>query len=139
MVSDGGVVGHTDLAPDEHVATDGDGAGETGLRGDHRGLANLNIVSDVYLSIELAPAPQACGLQRPGVNRGERADLHIVFDVDPAELRHSQDLAVGPVGPAEPRSADDGACAHDDAVTDANGAVDHGTGFDGGILSDDCA
>jgi hypothetical protein len=132
------VVGDADLSTDEHVISDSDGAGESALCGDDGCLTDFDIVADVDLRIEFAPASQACGLQGSGVNRGEGTDFDVVFDDDAGELGHADHLVFGAVGPAEPGSPEDGAGADGHAPADGHGSVDDGAGLDDGSLSDGC-
>ena len=53
-VADGDVIGDADLPAHQHAPADHDRAREPGLRGDDGALADLAVVADVDLRIELA-------------------------------------------------------------------------------------
>src|SRR5690606_33996944 len=79
--------------------------------------ADAAIVANLHEVVDLGPLPDHRVTERATIDRGIRADLDIVLDDRPAELR---DLAIGrAVGePAEPLGADARSGLDDDVVAD---------------------
>ena len=81
------------------------------------------------LSIFVPGADARLADRRP-IDRRVRADLHVVFDHDAADLRNLLVRAVRPPGEAEAVAADHGAVLHDHAVADHHVLADRHVGVD---------
>ena len=103
------MIGDADLPADEDALADHDRAREASLCGDDRPLADLAVVTDVDLRVELCPAPDDRRTDGPRGDRAKRTDVHVVLDDDATELRDLARLAVRAGDEAEARGADHGA------------------------------
>ena len=87
------MIGHAGLAADEHARTHHGGTREAGLRRDQRAFSDLHVVTDMHVGVELASAAEQRRAQCSGVDRAQRADLHVVLDHDAAELWNAHPAA----------------------------------------------
>ena len=130
------MVGKPRLPPHAYVGSHVNRTGEAALRGDHRPLAEANVVPDVHVRVESHTARDECGIEGARVDRRERTDLDVVFDEHAAELRHPLNTAGRGRHPTETRAADDRPCADEAARPHANPRVDDGVGLDDRIFTD---
>ena len=84
---------------------------------DHAVPADHDVVPDLHEIINFGAFADDRILKSPPVDRGVGADLDIVLDDDPADLRHLE-VAPRAHGEAEPVLADPHARVHDDPVAD---------------------
>ena len=70
-----------------------------------RALADVAVVADVDVGVELRAAPDARRRERARVDGAERADVDVVLDDDAAELRHARAPRRPARRPAEARVA----------------------------------
>ena len=98
-------------------------------------LADLAVVRHLHEVVDLAPAPDHGDAEGGAVDRGVRADLHVVLDPHPA---HLGDLAVGaPVeGIAEAVGAQHRAGVDDDAVADLHPVAHDHPGIELDVLAE---
>ena len=92
-------------------------------------------VGDLDEVVDLGAGADARLADGRPIDRRVRADLHVVFDDDAADLR---DLLVGAVAAmreAEAVAADDGAVLQDDAVADTNTLADRDVGVDDAVVA----
>src|SRR5216683_5634511 len=82
------MVGHpglsSELAPASHL----DRARQANLCGEARVFADLAVVADMHMVVELGAAPDQGRAHRGAVDSGQRADFHLVLDRDRADLRN---------------------------------------------------
>ena len=125
---------HGHLAADGHVILDRRRAGDADLGHDHAMAADHDVMGDLHEVIDLgALADHRIAAGAP-VDRGVRADLHIVLDDDAPDLRHLE-VALRPHGEAEPVLADPDARMKDDPVAEI-GVGDGHIGGDGAVPAD---
>ena len=105
-VPDLDVVRHPDLPGEDDVVAGRTRPGDADLGGEDVVPADLAVVPDHDEVVDLRPGPDPGRAERAPVDRAPGADLHVVLDLDPPQLRHLRVLTVlGPV--AEPVRADD--------------------------------
>src|SRR5215510_8405633 len=90
-VADTHVVGHPDLARQNHPPSEPRAARDPDLRHKDRVLTHLHVVPDLDEIVDFRAAADDGMAERRAVDGAVRADLHIVLDDDAAGLR---DLAV---------------------------------------------
>src|SRR5262249_34541791 len=106
--ADDDMVGNAAGAADDGAVLDGDGTGAARLSADDAGTADLHVVADLDQVIDHRPVADPCVAQRTAVDGGVGAELDIVADHHPAELRYAaQPFRAG--HEAEALGADDGA------------------------------
>src|ERR1700688_3925733 len=85
-IADLRMVGHpglsSELAPASHL----DRARQADLCGEARVFANLAVVANMHVVVELCAAPDQGRAHRGTVDSGQRADFHLVLDHDRADL-----------------------------------------------------
>ena len=87
------MVSNADLAPGDHSPAQRAAAGDTGLSGDHRMLANPDIVRNLHQVVDFDAASDASVIQRAAVNCGISSNFHIVGNLDRADLREFEVVA----------------------------------------------
>src|SRR5512135_749110 len=113
VVRNGEMAGETYLATDHVEPTHFGAAGNSALRGDHRGFADDDIVTDLYQVVKLN-APLDPGLSHRGpVHGAVRPQLDVVFDDDDSQLRDFLVCAVGTRGEPETIAPDHRAGVND--------------------------
>src|SRR6185369_8640289 len=88
------VVGDADLAGHHHVTARGAGAGDADLADEHVVRTDLAVVGDHHQVVDLGSRPDARRLKRAAVDGRAGADLHVRADLDVAQLRHLDVLAL---------------------------------------------
>ena len=96
--------------------------------------AHDDVVPDLHEIINFGAFADHGVLQRAAVDAAVGADLHVVLDDDPADLRHLE-VALGAHGEAEPVLADPHAGMQDDPVADQR-VHDGGAGADVAAAAD---
>ena len=96
--------------------------------------ADLDVVGDLHLIVDLGPLADDGVAVGAAVDRGVGADLDVVLDDDAADLRHLQ-MAARAGREAEPVLPDGDARMDDDAVADQR-VLDDGVGADEAIAPD---
>src|SRR5262249_27299176 len=137
--SDDDAIPHPDVVGDPDLPSNGDIApGDTGTAQAHLAdeqvvRADLAVMPDLYLVVDLGAGPDDCRVHGPTVDGGASSDLDVVTQFDPAQL---WDLVVPPVVEAvtEPVRTDDGARVQDDPVTQDRAIVDGRVGVDDHII-----
>jgi len=82
-------------------------------------------VADVHVGIEPNPSLEDGRAERSGVDGREGADLDVVVDPDPTELRNAPNRASGALRPTETRAPDHRTRTDDDAFAHPDPRVDH--------------
>src|SRR6185312_6970858 len=123
-----------DTGRQDHVVFQRHAAGEAGLRHDDAVLADNHVVADLDEVIDLGPGADDGVAHTAAVNVGAGADLHVVADDDPADLRDF-DMPLLGRDVAETVLADMAAGMDDDAV--AQNRVRHRTVRPDGAVAPD--
>src|SRR5439155_26812160 len=128
------VADETRLAAHDHEIPQLGGAGDAHLTDDHAMPAHHDVVPDLHEIINFRAFADHCVLQRPAIDTAVGADLHVVLDDDPTDLRHLE-MALGAHGKAEAVLPDPYAGVQYDPVAD-EGMDDRGAGAGGGAAAD---
>src|SRR5579864_8181308 len=86
-ILDAHVVRDSDLPADDDIILYHCAAGETCLRRDHHVFADIDVVSHMHQVIDFCAAANAGDLERAAIDGGIGANLHIIFDDKPSDLR----------------------------------------------------
>src|SRR5581483_2772145 len=126
-----------DLATDDDVIFDGDAAGKTSLGGNDYVLAEVAVVADMYKIVDLRSAPDTSRFEGTAINRRIRANLDVIFNFEPADLRKLF-VTAGRWVPnvAESVAADHGACMDDHTIADPSSRVHRDIRIDLAVLAD---
>src|SRR5204862_7617989 len=105
------------------------------LRHEQAVLADLHPVADLHEVVDLRPLADDRVAERPAVDGRVRADLDVVLDAHPAELRH---LVMPPSlgGEAVAVAADHDAAVEDAAPADGRALVDRDERIDRRAVAD---
>src|SRR5207249_2357563 len=113
FVTDGEMAGDADLPRDCDVVAHGHAACDAGARADNAVFANHAVVGDLDQVVDLGAASDACLAKAPTVNGGISADLHIVSNLDDANLGNFLVLTVRHLVPKAVCPQDDTAVQND--------------------------
>ena len=86
-VFDADMIGDADLPADDYVVFNDRAAGKAGLRGDDDVLADLDVVTNMDQVVDLCPSANASFVKSAAVNGRVCANVDVVFDYQPADLR----------------------------------------------------
>src|SRR6185437_12652686 len=81
------MVPDANLAAGDHPPAQGAAPGDAGLSGDHRMLADPNVVCDLHQVVDFNAACNASIVQRAAVNCSIGANFYVVGNLDRADLR----------------------------------------------------
>jgi hypothetical protein len=135
------VAGNAYLARQDGEVADLGAARDADLSDDQAARPDPHIVPDLDEIIDLAPGTDQCIRACASINRAVGADLHIVLDDHPPQLRHLF-VAFGPGREPEPVLSDpyprmeDGTVA-DDAVAQGGAGADVAVVADHHVVADD--
>src|SRR5262249_14638769 len=116
-------------AGEKHPLPDHRAAGQARLRADRAVVTDLDAVRDLHLVVDLHVDTDPCTHVRVaaprvtrvrGVDRGVRADLAVVADLDRARMRNAAAHGVAARGDAEARRTDPRAVLHHHAPAQAH-------------------
>src|SRR5262249_14905531 len=82
------VVGNADLSGHHHLIAHDTSAGNAGLAGEQAVAADLDVVRDLDQIVDLAPLADHGVADRTAVDGRVGADLDVVLNDDPSDLRH---------------------------------------------------
>src|SRR5690348_166878 len=132
--ADAAVIAEPYLSRQDHAVFQHHAAGKSGLARDHAVAPDAAIVRDHDQVIELGALADHRVGQRAAIDGGAGADLDIVLDDHPAELRQLEIVRSGG-SKAETRLADGGTRQNDHTIADI-GVADADTGADLAMLAD---
>src|SRR6185369_763039 len=124
-------------AADDDVVFDDDAARESRLRCNDYVLADLTVMPDVHKIVDLRSSPDAGCLEGATIDGGIGANLDIILDFEPSDLRKlfvASGLRVANV--AEAVAAEHRPRMNDDAVPNARAGVDGYVRIDLAIFTD---
>ena len=107
-----------DLPAEHHVVFDVRAAGDAHLRRHQHVAADGHAVRDLHQVVDLRARFDARLADRRAIDRGVRAELHVVFDDHGGDLRDLLVRAVAAADESVAVAADDDAVLQDDAVAD---------------------
>src|SRR5208282_4892846 len=117
------VIRDSDLPRDHDPFADCAAAGNARLRCNDRVLANLNVVGNLHQIIDFHAVGNPRGFERAAIDRRIRADLHVVADLDAADLRK---FPVAPFAADVPKpvAPDNRAGVHLDAIPQSRAGIE---------------
>src|SRR5690348_6814537 len=134
---DAGVVPDAHLPANHGAILHGDAAGEAGLGGDDHIFSDADIVAHVHQIIQLRAPADDGQVQSPAIHGSIGADLHVVADLQAANLGKLFVAAGGGVAHiAEAVAAQHRAAVHDNTVAQAHPGVDCHIGSDVALAAD---
>src|SRR5690348_1108477 len=128
---DAGVVPDAHLPANHGAILHGDAAGEAGLGGDDHIFSDADIVAHVHQIIQLRAPADDGQVQSSAIHGGISADLHVVADLQAANLRKLFVAAGGGVAHvAEAVAAQHRAAVHENTVAQTHPGIDCHMGSD---------
>lgn len=112
------VIGNADLTADENGGADSNGTREPRLRSDERACADLAVVPDVDVRVDLHASSQDRRMKGTGVDGDMAADTHVVLDDDACQVWQASKVAGRSGYESESRLSDDGVGADAHVATD---------------------
>src|SRR5208337_112029 len=131
------VIGNANLSSDDDIVLDDCASGKAGLRGDHYIFADLDVVPDVDQVVDLRASANAGFVKCAAINSRVRANLHVVFDHEPAQLRElfvASVLLVANV--TKSLTAQHGSSLHDYSIAQPRTGVNGDVCIDAAIAAD---
>src|SRR5262249_39443236 len=123
------------LAGDHHIVASAAGAGNAHLADQQIVSADPAVVSDLHEIIDLRSFADPRGLERAAVDGRAGADLHVVADLDVAELWHL-DMSAILKAVAKTIRANHRVGMHDHAVAKDRAVVEHDVGMQDYIIAE---
>lgn len=136
VVADAHVVCHADLATHADTLADANRSRETGLSGHESLIANLHVVPDVHVGIELDSPTEASRTESSRIDGAVRSHLDVVAQRDAPTLGNAADRTFGAECPTEPRPSDDAVRPEHQPRTGTDAAVHDRMRTDDGVAAD---
>src|SRR5437660_5658981 len=135
-ILDAHVVRDSDLPANDDIILYHCAAGETCLRRDHNVLADIDVVSHMHQVIDFCAAANAGEIERAAIDGGIRANLHVIFDDKPSDLRELFVVAGFRVSDiAEAVASKHGSSVNHNSVAKFGARIDGDVGIDATIAS----
>jgi hypothetical protein len=135
VVIEARVLAHSYLAADDALRAELRASRDAGLSGDDGVFADLDVVRDLNQIVELHSPPNSCRLKGPPINARIGADLNVIFDDDPADLRKLQ-MHWAVMHEAEAVRSNDGTGVNDDAIPNLDILVNNDSGIKYAMVPD---
>src|SRR5271166_2049632 len=136
---DADVVGNANLASHHDAIFQHRAAGKSGLRGDYNVFSNLAVVGNVYQVVDFRSSTDARHVQGSAVDGRVSADLDVVLDLEPSDLRKLLVAARRLIAHVtEAVAAEHSAGMNDHAISDAHAGIDGDVRIEITVASDGC-